>query len=445
MPVIVIAMSTTIGWMILETAGLSFLGLGAQPPEPDLGAMLGQGRNALITDPHAAAIPGLMIFVIVMSVNLIGDGVRDALDPRLRSGALMRPMARTVVDRGGDVPPAPERPGLLDLQRLSTQFRVGDRTLKAVTDVDLTVREGECLGVVGESGSGKSVTALSVMGLVASPPGVITGGAVRYRGEDLVAAPFETLRRLRGDRVSYIFQDPLATLHPLYRVGDQLVEAIQVHRPLPREKAEARALELMRAVRIPNAERRMANHPHELSGGMRQRVGIAMALVNDPDLIIADEPTTALDVTVQAQILALLDDLRRERGVAVLLISHDFGVIGQFCDRVAVMYAGRIVEEGPADAILESPAHPYTRRLIACVPELGAGRRELAAIPGLPPAVDELPDGCAFAPRCAKATPACGRGAIGLAPAGEGRLVRCIHPEAGPNADPAPKASEGAA
>ena len=429
LPVIVIAMSTTVGWMILETAGLSFLGLGSQPPVADLGSMLGEGRNALITDPHASIIPGLMIFAIVMSVNLMGDGIRDALDPRLRSGALTRPMARTVVDRNREVPEPPAEPALLDVQDLKTEFRVGSRTLKALSGVSFSIRKGECLGVIGESGSGKSVTALSVMGLVASPPGVIAGGAVRYDGQDLVGAPFSDLRRLRGDRISYIFQDPLATLHPLYKVGDQIVEAIRSHHAIPVHKARARALELLEAVRIPNPKRRIDDFPHQLSGGMRQRVGIAMALVNDPDLIIADEPTTALDVTVQAQILSLLDDLRRERDVAIMFITHDFGVVAQLCDRVAVMYAGRIVETGPTETVLADPAHPYTRRLIACVPELGEGQRELHAIPGLPPAVDDLPPGCAFAPRCQKAQDACKRGEIELEPLGPGRAVRCLYPE----------------
>jgi len=437
LPVIVIAMSTTVGWMILETAGLSFLGLGSQPPVADLGSMLGEGRNALITDPHASIVPGLMIFLIVMSVNLLGDGVRDALDPRLRSGALTRPMARTIVDRD-HVPAAPAEPSLLDVQELRTEFRVGSRTLKALSGVTLSVEPGECLGIVGESGSGKSVTALSVMGLVASPPGVISGGAVRYAGEEIVGAPFPKLRALRGDRISYIFQDPLSTLHPLYKVGDQIIEAIRSHHATSHAEARARTLDLLKAVRIPNAERRMTDYPHELSGGMRQRVGIAIALVNDPDLIIADEPTTALDVTVQAQILSLLDDLRRERSLAILFITHDFGVVGQLCDRVAVMYAGRVVETGPTDAVLTDPAHPYTRRLIACVPELGQGRRELHAIPGLPPPVDDLPPGCAFAPRCDKATAACKLGEIALEPFGDGRGVRCIHPES----DAAARAAE---
>ena len=426
-PVIVIAMSTTIGWMILETAGLSFLGLGSQPPQADLGSMLGEARSALITNPHTSVVPGVMILIIVMGINLLGDGVRDALDPRLRSGALTRPMAATVVQRKGAVP-APHAGGVLTMTDLETQFHVGPRIYKAVNKVSLNVAPGECLGVIGESGSGKSVTALSVMGLVASPPGVIVGGSIRYKDEELIGARYTTLRRFRGDRVAYIFQDPLATLHPLYKVGDQLVEAIRVHHPVSRAEAWKRAVELLKQVRIPNAESRASTYPHEMSGGMRQRVGIAMALANDPDVIIADEPTTALDVTVQAQILSLLDDLRRERGLAIVFITHDFGVVGQLCDRVAVMYAGRIVEEGPTDAVLAAPAHPYTRRLIACVPELGEGRRRLEAIPGLPPAVDRLEPGCAFAARCTKKEAACVTREIELARAGP-RAVRCLYPE----------------
>jgi peptide/nickel transport system permease protein len=431
-PVVVIAMSTTIGWMILETAGLSFLGLGSQPPQADLGSMLGEARSAMITAPHTSIVPGVMILLIVMSVNLLGDGIRDALDPRLRSGALARPMAATRVDRANapEAPPAAQGAGLLRIDDLETQFHVGARVYRAVNKVSLSLDPGECLGLIGESGSGKSVTALSVMGLVASPPGVITGGAARLDGQDLIGAPYALLRSLRGRRVAYIFQDPLSTLHPLYRIGDQLIEAIRVHSPLGHAEAAARAIRLLEDVRIPNAAARARAFPHELSGGMRQRVGIAMALANDPDIIIADEPTTALDVTVQAQILSLLDDLRRDRGLAILFITHDFGVVGQLCDRVAVMYGGRIVETGPTAQVLAAPAHPYTRRLIACVPELGTGRRALAAIPGLPPAVDALPPGCAFAPRCDKAQDACRTGEIALQ--GGARQVRCLFPEATP-------------
>jgi peptide/nickel transport system permease protein len=427
-PVIVIAMSTTIGWMILETAGLSFLGLGSQPPQADLGSMLGEARAALISAPHTSIVPGVMILLIVMSVNLLGDGIRDALDPRLRAGALTRPQAATRVDRS-KVPPAQGK-GLLQIDALETQFHVGPRIYRAVNDVTLHLGRGECLGLIGESGSGKSVTALSVMGLVASPPGVIAGGAVRFDGQDLIGAPYEMLRAYRGRKVAYIFQDPLSTLHPLYRIGDQLIEAIRVHDPISHAAAECRAIKLLEDVRIPNPAQRAKAFPHELSGGMRQRVGIAMALANDPDVIIADEPTTALDVTVQAQILALLDDLRRSRGLAILFITHDFGVVAQLCDRVAVMYGGRIVETGPTAAVLAAPAHPYTKRLIACVPALGGGRRALAAIPGLPPAVDALPTGCAFAPRCTKAQEACRAQDVPLT--GADRQVRCLFTEIAP-------------
>ncbi len=427
-PVIVIAMSTTVGWMILETAGLSFLGLGSQPPQADLGSMLGEARSALITNPHTSIVPGAMILIIVMAINLLGDGVRDALDPRLKSGALSRPMPATMVRRDGPIPTADDD-ALLALRGLKTQFHVKDRVYKAVGGVDLSVRPGECLGVIGESGSGKSVTALSIMGLVASPPGVITGGAVHYKGEDLIGAPYEKLRSLRGDRIAYIFQDPLATLHPLYTIGDQLIEAVRAHHGMGRAAARAHAIDLLKSVRIPNADKRVDSYPHEMSGGMRQRVGIAMALANEPEVIIADEPTTALDVTVQAQILSLLDDLRRDRGLAIIFITHDFGVVAQLCDRVAVMYAGKIVEEGPTNVILNAPAHPYTSRLMACVPELGQGRRELAAIPGLPPVVDNLPEGCAFADRCQKVREGCRAGTIALAAHGASQRVRCIAPE----------------
>jgi peptide/nickel transport system permease protein len=427
LPVIVIAMSTTIGWMILETAGLSFLGLGSQPPQADLGSMLGEARNALITDPHASIIPGLMIFLIVMSINLVGDGVRDALDPRLRSGALTSPQAATRIDR--TVIPDPALETLLEVRALETQFHIGERNYRAVNQVDLAIGAGECLGLIGESGSGKSVTALSIMGLVASPPGVVTGGAIYVNGEEVMTAPYKRLRELRGGSVAYIFQDPLGTLHPLYTVVDQLVEAIQAHRKCSTLEARNRSIELLNKVRIPNAEERADVYPHELSGGMRQRVAIAMALANEPKLIIADEPTTALDVTVQAQILVLLDDLRKQNDLSILFITHDFGVIAQMCDRVAVMYAGRIVESGPVEDLLERPAHPYTRRLMACVPELGGGRRTLASIPGLPPVVDNLPEGCSFAPRCDKATEACRQGEI-VWSLGNSRGVRCLHPEA---------------
>ena len=427
LPVIVITMSTTIGWMILETAGLSFLGLGAQPPQADLGSMLGQGRKILFTAPHVSIIPGLMIFALVMSINLIGDGVRDALDPRLKSGALTRPVARTAISRDADpVDAAPGRDAILDVRGLKTEFRIGSETYKAVGGVDLTVDKGECLGLVGESGSGKSVTALSVMGLVPTPPGRIVGGAAFLNGEDLFAASDARIRHLRGASVSHVFQDPLSSLHPLFTVGDQLVEAITAHASLTGSQARARAETLLRTVRIPNPAQRLKSYPHELSGGMRQRVCIAMALAHDAEILIADEPTTALDVTVQAQILSLLDTLRRERDTGILFITHDFGVVSAICDRVAVMYAGKIVETGATEDILSAPAHPYTAMLIACVPV--PGRRRPEAILGRPPPVNALPAGCAFADRCPRVRDICRRDAIPLRGLSDRRGVRCLFP-----------------
>ncbi|WP_422384393.1 dipeptide/oligopeptide/nickel ABC transporter permease/ATP-binding protein [Roseibium album] len=434
LPVIVITMSTTVGWMILETAGLSFLGLGAQPPQADLGSMLGEGRKILFTAPHVSIVPGVMIFVLVMAINLLGDGVRDILDPRLRAGSLTRPVARTAVLRNpADVPAPSGDENILDVRRLRTEFQIGGTVYHAVGGVDLALRQGECLGIVGESGSGKSVTAMSIMGLVPTPPGRIAGGAAYLEGEDLLAASDRRIRDLRGDSVAYVFQDPLSTLHPLFTVGNQLEEAIRTHQPLSRAQTRQKAIELLSLVRIPNPKERLTAYPHELSGGMRQRICIAMALANDARVLIADEPTTALDVTVQSQILTLINGLRRERNAAILFITHDFGVVSAICDRIAVMYAGRIVETGKTDDILANPQHPYTAKLIECVPVLGEPERRLDAIEGRPPVVNDLPDGCAFADRCPHAQSLCRTGDIELVAAGANRSVRCLFPV---NTDP---------
>ncbi|MBO0663059.1 dipeptide/oligopeptide/nickel ABC transporter permease/ATP-binding protein [Jiella sp. MQZ9-1] len=429
LPTIVITLSTTVGWMILETAGLSFLGLGAQPPQADLGSMLGDGRKVMFTAPTISLVPGLMIFLIVISINLIGDGIRDALDPRLRSGALARPSFRTAIAEPLDRPTAPlDAAATLDVKGLRTDFRMGPEIYHACGGVDLTIAPGQCLGLVGESGSGKSVTAMSLMGLVPSPPGIVTGGTIGFRGEDLATAKNERIRTLRGSAIAHVFQDPLATLHPLFCVGDQIVEAIRAHQPLSRSEAEGKAEELLTLVRIPNPAERMRALPHELSGGLRQRVSIAMALANDPELIIADEPTTALDVTVQADILRLLDTLRHDRKLAVLFITHDFGVVSEIADRVAVMYAGKIVETGPTTAVLADPAHPYTRMLIDCVPVMGEPERRLDAVRGRPPAVNQLPAGCSFAARCPRVEPDCSTGEIVLDEKRNGLQARCLHP-----------------
>jgi len=429
LPMIVIAMSTTVGWMILETAGLSFLGLGSQPPQADLGSMLGEARSALITNPHTSFVPGIMIFCIVMGINLFGDGVRDALDPRLKKGSLIRPLPQTIYE-GGDTQPQPSTK-LLSVQNLSTQFHVNQDIYQSSNDVSFEIQEGECLGLIGESGSGKSVTALSITSLVASPPGVIKKGSVNYKNQNLLALPYEELRSIRGNKISYIFQDPLTTLHPLHTIGDQLLEALQAHdSKLSASESISKSKDLLKSVQIPNPDNVWDVYPHQLSGGMRQRVCIAMALINDPELIIADEPTTALDVTVQAQILNILNSLRKERKLSILFISHDFGVISQLCDRVIVMYAGSIVEEGPVKNIMQQAAHPYTSELIKCVPQLGNKEHALYSIPGNPPSLNQLPEGCAFANRCQYKQDQCLKGSVPVS-FQDNRSYKCFYPVGG--------------
>lgn len=428
--VIIIAFSTTVGWMILETAGLSFLGLGSQPPQADLGSMLGEGRAALITNPHTSIIPGIMIFLIVMGINLLGDGIRDALDPRLAKGQLEKPSPLTRVGDGLiQSPPivSTASKAVMDVNHLSTNFEVSEVVNKAVRDVSFSISSGECLGLVGESGSGKSVTALSLTRLVASPPGVVVSGSVRISDQELISLPYEGIRAIRGRRVAYIFQDPLTSLHPLHRIGHQLTEAMSTHSRGADSVFVERAKNLLSEVRIPNPERVMDAYPHELSGGMRQRIGISMALANDPDLIIADEPTTALDVTVQAQILAILNDLRQQRGLSILFISHDLNVMAQICDRVAVMYAGEIVEMGRAPDILEHPKHPYTAALLACSPQIGQGRQSLQPIMGMPPTGHEPLNACAFANRCSRVQPVCQQQPVEIIDM-DSQLVRCLFP-----------------
>ena len=379
-----------------------------------------------------------MIFFIVMSMNLLGDGIRDVLDPRLKSGALSRPASRTNVRMKPAEHEKVQNTGeyLLSVSHLKTQFQVGDTVYKAVNDVSFNVKAGKCLGIIGESGCGKSVTAMSLLGLVPSPPGRIVDGHVWFNADgqtgaaahDLLQVDNESLRLIRGAKIACIFQDPLATLHPQHRVGDQLTEAILTHQNINRSQAHNLAIELMNSVRISNPGQRMQAYPHQLSGGMRQRIGIAMALSNDPDIIIADEPTTALDVTVQAQVIKLLRNLQQKRQAALIFITHDFGVVSEICDEVAVMYAGQVVEFGSVQSVLDTPEHPYTKRLIECVPILGQPQRQLKPIPGMPPVVNNLPAGCAFAERCDRQLARCTQDEIVLAELCSGRSVRCINP-----------------
>jgi peptide/nickel transport system ATP-binding protein len=300
---------------------------------------------------------------------------------------------------------------VLDVKNLETVFFTASGLFRAVDDVSFTVGRGETLAIVGESGCGKSVTALSIMRLVPDPPGRIVGGSVTLEGTDLLGVSDAEMRRIRGNRISMIFQEPMTSLNPVMRIGDQITEVVQLHRSMTNKQAWAQAVEMLRLVRIPEPERRAHEYPHQLSGGMRQRAMIAMALACRPVLLIADEPTTALDVTIQAQILALIVDLQKTLGTGLILITHDLGVVAQTAQRVSGMYAGKKVEEASVEALFENPKHPYTRGLMASMPAvISLGAKEdvrLNEIPGMVPSLTNLPPGCAFAPRCALAIDRC--------------------------------------
>jgi peptide/nickel transport system ATP-binding protein len=318
---------------------------------------------------------------------------------------------------------------VLDVKGLRTVFFTNSGLFKAVDDVSFSVRRGKTLAIVGESGCGKSVTALSVMRLVPDPPGRIVGGSIMLEGTDLLSLDESEMRAIRGNRISMIFQEPMTSLNPVMRIGDQITEAVRLHRPTSRKEATAKAVEMLRLVKIPEAERRAQEYPHQLSGGMRQRAMIAMALACRPALLIADEPTTALDVTIQAQILALILELQRELGMGLVLITHDLGVVAQTAQRVIVMYAGRKVEEADVETLFASPRHPYTRGLMASIPSLPSlstkADARLAEIPGMVPSLTNLPKGCAFAPRCELAVARCREEYPPLQAWGENHLAAC--------------------
>ncbi len=312
---------------------------------------------------------------------------------------------------------------LLEIKNLKMDFGAGAAALRAVDGVSLTIGAGETVCLVGESGCGKSVTALSVAQLLPSPPAHYVGGEILLNGRDTIKMSRAELQQIRGGVVSYVFQDPGASLNPVFRIGSQIMESLKLHRP---EKAQdAEVIRLLKLVGIPAPESRLRNYPFEMSGGMQQRVMIAMALASEPRLLVADEPTTALDVTIQAQILDLLRELKQRLGMAILLITHNLGIVGDMADRVAVMYAGQIVELAPARELLLRPLHPYTRALIQSVPKLAGGARRLSAIPGNVPRIGHFPPGCRFAPRCPIARPACAEKIPELIEVEPGRWVRC--------------------
>ena len=322
---------------------------------------------------------------------------------------------------------------LLEVKNLRTSFFTADGAVHAVDNVSFNVRKGEALALVGESGSGKTVTAMSIMRLVV-PPGKITAGQVRFKGRNLADLSEREMRHVRGNDISMVFQEPMTSLNPVFKIGAQVAEAIRIHRRVSKKEARQRAGEMLELVAIPDPIRRLDDYPHQLSGGMRQRVMIAMALSCEPELLIADEPTTALDVTIQAQIMELLASLQKRLGLAILLITHDLGVVAEFCERVIVMYTGRIVEESPVRELFSNPAHPYTRGLLKSLPSVAGAEARLPTIQGMVPPITNLPPGCKFNPRCPDVMPIC----LGKEPArmivGRGHDARCyLH---GDEADP---------
>ncbi|WNC16838.1 ABC transporter ATP-binding protein [Brevibacillus brevis] len=314
---------------------------------------------------------------------------------------------------------------VLQIENLQTHFFTDRGQIPAVDGVTITVNKGEIVGIVGESGCGKSVTSLSVMKLVPNPPGKIVGGAIRFKGEDLVTADEKRMREIRGNEIAMIFQEPMTSLNPVFTIGDQISEAVRLHTKASKKESRQRAVEMLRKVGIPRAEAIVDEYPHQLSGGMRQRVMIAMAMACDPVLLIADEPTTALDVTIQAQILDLMRQCNRESETAILLITHDLGVVAEMCHRVVVMYAGNVIEEGDVRTILKNPQHPYTIGLLQSLPKLTGSEERLYSIPGNVPIPGSLTVGCRFAPRCDKATDRCREEMPQLKSVGENHRSRC--------------------
>ncbi len=315
---------------------------------------------------------------------------------------------------------------LLEVRHLRVEFPTRRGTLVALDDVSFDIAPGEVLGVVGESGAGKSLTGAAIIGLL-EPPGRVAGGEIRFAGRRIDDLPYEEMRKLRGRQIGAIFQDPLTSLNPLYTIGRQLVETIQTHLPVSAAEARQRAIRLLQETGIPAAEQRIDQYPHQFSGGMRQRVVIALALAAEPRLIVADEPTTALDVSIQAQIISLLKRLCKEHGAAVMLVTHDMGVIAETCDRVAVMYAGRIAEIGPVQDVIHQPAHPYTAGLMGSIPAMDEDREKLQQIDGAMPRLTAIPAGCAFNPRCLQAFERCRRERPDLMPAGATRAACWLH------------------
>ncbi|MGI4939437.1 MAG: dipeptide/oligopeptide/nickel ABC transporter permease/ATP-binding protein [Janthinobacterium lividum] len=402
--------------IVLES-GLSFLGLGVVPPAASWGLMIAAGRTTMAQAPWLLAWPCLALSLTILALNGVCDALRDAADPHRR--ALPRQAPRALVTQSDHLPAE----GLLDIQGLTVAIATPAGPIHPVRDVSLQVAGSMTLAVVGESGSGKSLLGLAIMGLL-PPAAHAVAGSVWLEGTDLLPLPESALRQVRGRRIAMVFQDPLSSLNPVHRVGWQVTEALRAHGSLSSRAARGRAVDLLRQVGIPDPARRARAFPFEMSGGMRQRAVIAMAIAGGPGLLIADEPTTALDVTIQAQVLDLLATLGRERGMGLLFITHSLPVVAQVAGRVAVMYAGEIVEQGATESVLARPLHPYTAALIRSAPPEDGRMPE--GIPGAVPPPYALPPGCVFAPRCPHCQPDCETAHPAMQDAGPGRATRCI-------------------
>jgi peptide/nickel transport system permease protein len=426
---------------LLLQSGLSFLGLIVKAPEPSWGGMVADGASVLELQPWLIFPPGIAITVTVLALGLLGDAVRDTTTETWSEPARPRRRLRARGAPRRSMIPAQVADALLSVEHLSVTFGSAELPTRVVEDVSLDVVTGETVGIVGETGCGKTVTAMAILQLLPGT-GAIEEGRIVFGGRDLCALSEREMGRIRGKEIGLISQEPMISLDPVFRTGAQIAEAVRQHHGCSRKAAYTRALELLRDVRLPDPEDVARRYPHELSGGMAQRVAIARALAGDPKLLIADEPTTALDVTVQAEILALLHSLKRERGLAILLVTHDWGVVADLCDRAFVMYAGQVVERGSVAAIFSRSSHPYTEALLASNPHIavetargslpgapGTTPPPLPAIPGMVPAPQDWPQGCRFHARCRYGTDECTPQPIPLLVAETEHLTRCIHHE----------------
>ncbi len=431
---VIIQVSLSLGFALLTEAGLSYLGIGEQPPTPSWGSMMNEGYSFIFTTPWALVFPGLIIMLTVLSFNLVADGLRDSLGrDRAASSSLVRAgrdkrVSRLAQLRGispradrpsANAPVAAQNPdgSLLSVKNLRVEFLTNGQWFPVMEDASFTVSRGKTLGLVGESGSGKTVSALAVMGLL-PPRGCRAGGTARFEGRDLMRLSPADFRQIRGNEIAMIFQEPMTSLNPAFTVGNQIAEQVRTHRHLSKAESWQVAVEMLDRVEIPHAATRARDYPHAFSGGMRQRVMIAMALSCSPKLLIADEPTTALDVTTQAQIVELLHTLQREEDMAMIFVTHDLGVIADVADDVVVMYAGQIVEHTSATALFTRPSHPYTEALLNSIPQLTPPGEPLHFIPGMVPRPDQVPRGCRFHPRCSYAIDACVSTPVSLRPPG---------------------------